>query len=118
MEVYENRVLRRIFVPTRDEGTGEGRKLHNEELNDLYSSPNNVRVFKSRKIRWAEHVTRMGENGDACRVLVGKPEIKRPLGRPRRRLEDNIKIDLQVRDGDMDFWLRTGTGSWILGMLY
>jgi hypothetical protein len=100
--VDENRVLRRIFGPTRDEGTRKGRKLYNEELNDLYSSPNNFRVIKSRKIRRAEHVTRMGENGGECRVLVGKPEGKRPLGRSRRRLEDNIKIDLQVRDGDMD----------------
>ena len=103
LEVYENRVLRRIFGPKRDEGTGECRTLHNEELNDLYSSRNIVRVIKSRKIRWAGHVTHMGENGGACRVLVGKPEGKRPLGRSRRRLEDNIKMVLEVRDEDMEW---------------
>jgi hypothetical protein len=71
------------------------RKLHNEELNDLYSSPNIVRVIKWRRMRWAEHGARMGERRGLYRVLVGKPEGKRPLGKPRRRLEDNIKIDLQ-----------------------
>jgi hypothetical protein len=74
--------------------TGERRKLHNEELNDLYSLPNIVRVVKSRRMRWAGHVARMGEDRGVCRVLVGKPERKRPLGRPRRRWEDNIKMDL------------------------
>jgi hypothetical protein len=92
--VFENRVLRRVFGPKRDEMTGEWRKLHNEELNDLYSSPNSVRVVKSRRMRWVGHVARMGENRDVYRVLVGKPEGKRPLGRPRRRWEDNIKMDL------------------------
>jgi len=85
MRVFENRVLRRIFGPKRDEVTREWRKLHNEELNDLYSSPNIVRVIKSRKMRWAGHVTRMGERRGVYRVLVGKPERKRTLGRPRRR---------------------------------
>jgi hypothetical protein len=86
-------VLRRIFGPRRDEVTGEWRKLHNEELNDLYSSANIVRVITSR-MRWAEHVAHMGERRGVDRVLVGKPEGKRPLGRPRRRWEDNIKMDL------------------------
>ena len=95
LRVFENRVLRRIFGPKRDEETGEWRKLHNEELSDLYSSTNTVRVIKSRRMRWAGHVARMGERRAAYRVLVGKPEGKRPLGRPRHRWEENIKMDLQ-----------------------
>ena len=79
------RVLRRVFGPKRDEVTGEWRKLHNEELNDLYSLPNIVRVVNSRRMRWAGHVARMGEDRSVHRVLVGKPEGKSPLGRPRRR---------------------------------
>jgi len=78
------------------EGTGEWRRLHNEELNDLYSSPNIVRMIKSRRMRWAGHVTRMGEERGAYWDLVGKPEGKRPLGRPRRRWVDNVRMDLQV----------------------
>ena len=89
LSVFENRVLRRIFVSKRDEVTREGRKLLNEELNDLYSSLSIVRVIKSRRMRWAGHVARMGESGGIYRVLVGKPEGKRPLGRRRRRWEDN-----------------------------
>ena len=85
LRMFENRVLRRIFGPKRDEVTGEWRKLHNEELNDLYSSPNIVRVIKSRRMRWVGHVARMGERRGVYRVLVGKPEGKRLLGRPRRR---------------------------------
>ena len=95
LRVFENWVLRRIFVPKRDELTREWRKLHNEELNDLYSSSNIFRVIKSRRMRWAGHVARMGERGDVYMFLVRKPEGKRPLGRPRRRWEDNIKMDLQ-----------------------
>src|SRR5215469_7126903 len=95
LRVFENRVLRRIFGPKRDEVTGEWRKLHNEELKDLYSSPSVVQVVKSRKMRWAGHVARMGEESGVRRVLVGKPEGKRPLGRPRRRWEDNIRMDLE-----------------------
>jgi hypothetical protein len=85
--------MRRIFVPEWHDVTGEWRKLH-EELNDLYCSPNIVRVIKSGTVRWAGHVACMGERG-VFRVLVGKPDGKRPLGRPRRRWEDNIKLDLQ-----------------------
>ena len=102
--VFENTVLRRIFGPRRDEVTGEWRRLHNEELNDLYSSPNIVRVIKSRSMRWAGHVARMGEENGVYRVLVGKLEGRRPLGRPRRRWVDNIRMDLQeVRCGYMDW---------------
>jgi len=85
LRVFENMVLRRIFGPRRDEVTGEWRRLHNEELNNLKSSPNIVRVIKSRRMRCAGHVARMGEKRGAYRVLVGKPEGKRPLGRPKRR---------------------------------
>jgi len=85
LRVFENMVLRRIFGPKRDEVTGEWRKLHNEELNDLYSPRNIVRVIKPRRMRWAGHVARVGERRGVYRVLVGKPEGKKPLGRPRRR---------------------------------
>jgi len=85
LRVFQNRVMRRVFGPKRDEVTGEWRKLHNEELSDLYSLPNIVRLVKSRRMRWAGHVARMGEWGGVYRVLVGKPEGKRLLGRPRRR---------------------------------
>jgi len=104
LRVFENRVLRRIFGPRRDEVTGEQRKLHNKDLNDLYCSPNIVRVIKSRRMGWAGHVARMVDRRGVCRVLVGKPEGKRPLGRPRRRWEDNIKMDLQeVACGGMEW---------------
>ena len=103
LRVFENWVPRRVFGPKRDEVTGEWRKLHNEELSDLYSLPNIVRVVKSRRMRWAGHVARMGEGRGVHRVLMGKPEGKRPLGRVRRRWEDNIKMDLQeVGCGGMD----------------
>jgi hypothetical protein len=92
--VFENKVLRRIFGPKRDEVTGEWRKLHNEELRDLYSSSSMIRIIKSRRMRWAGHVARMGEKRNAYRTLVGKLEGKRPLGRPRRRWVDNNKMDL------------------------
>jgi hypothetical protein len=92
--VFENKVLRRIFGPKRDEVTGGWKKLHNEELHDLYSSPNIIRIIMSGRIRWGGHVARMGEKRNAYRLLVGKPEGKKPLGRPTRRWADNIKIDL------------------------
>jgi hypothetical protein len=105
LRAFEKRVLRRVFGPKRDEVTGEWRKLHSEELNDRYSLRNNVRVVKSRTMRWAGHVARMGEERGAHRLLVGKPEEKRPLGRRRRRWEDNIKMDLQE--------VGVGRGDWI-----
>ena len=102
--MFENMVLRRKFGRRRDEVTGEWRRLHNEELNDLYCSPNIVRVIKWRRMRWAGHVARMGEERAVCRVLVGKPEGKRPLGRPRCRWVDNIRMDLrEVGCGYMDW---------------
>src|SRR5215469_7267990 len=105
LRVFENRVLRRLFEPKRDEVTREWRKLHNEELNDVYSSPSIVRVVKSRRMRWAGHVARIGDERGVHRVLVGKPERKRPVGRPRRRWEDNIKMDLQEVGGSRGDWM-------------
>jgi hypothetical protein len=108
--VFENRVLRRIFGPKRDEVTGEWRKLHNEELRDLYSSPSIIRIIKSRRMRWAGHVVRMGEKRNTYRLLVRKPEGKSPLGRPRRRWVDNIRMDLgEVGWGDVD-WIDLAKG--------
>jgi hypothetical protein len=93
--VFENRVLRRTFGPKRDEVTGDWRKLHNEDLHRLYSAPSIIRMIKSRRMRWAGHVARMGEKRNAYRILVERPEEERPLGRPRRRCVDNIKMDLR-----------------------
>ena len=113
LRVFENRVLRRIFGPKRDEVTGEWRKLHNEELNDLYCSPNIVRVIKSRRMRWVGHVARMGERRGVYRVLVGKPEGKRPLGRPSNKWEKLRwifrKWDAGASTGSS--WLRIGAGG-------
>ena len=103
--MFENRVLRRVFGPKRDEVTGEWRKLHNEELSDRYSLHNILRVVKSRRMRWAGHVARVGEGRVVHRVLVGKPEGKRQLGRPRRRWEDNISMDLQEVGGSCGDWM-------------
>jgi hypothetical protein len=103
LRVFENRVLRRIFGPKRDEVTGGWRKLHNEDLHGLYSSCSIVRVIKARRMRWAGHVVRMGEVRGAY-ILVGRPEGRRPLGRPRHRWEDNIKMDLrEIGFGDVDW---------------
>jgi hypothetical protein len=92
--VFENRVLRRIFGPKRDEVTGEWRKLHNEELLNLYSSPDIITQVKLRRMRWAGHIARMGEERKVYKVLVEKPEGKRPLGRPRHRWGNGIRMDL------------------------
>jgi hypothetical protein len=104
--VFENRVLRRIFGPKRDEATGEWKKLHNEELHNLYSSPDIIRQVKSRRMRWAGHVVRMGEERKVYKVLVGKPEGKRPLGRPRRRWEDGIRMDLRETGWGSVDWIQ------------
>jgi hypothetical protein len=112
--VFENRVLRRIFGAKRDEVTGEWRKLHNEEFHDLYSSPNIVRMIKLRRMGWAGHVAWMWEERGMYWVLVGKPEGKRPMGRPRDTWGDIIKIDLQeVGCGVWTglSWLRMETGD-------
>jgi hypothetical protein len=100
--VFENRVLRRIFGPRRDEVTGEWRKLHNEELHNLYSSPNIIRQINSRRMTWAGHVARMGEDRNVYKVLMGKPEGKRPM----RRWEDGIRLDLmEIGLGSVD-WIQ------------
>jgi hypothetical protein len=104
LRVFENRVLRRIFGAKRDEVTGEWRELHNEELRDLYSSPSIIRMIKSRRIKWDGHVARMREKWNPYRILVGKPEGKRPLGRPRRRWVEHIRMDLgEVGWGGVDW---------------
>jgi hypothetical protein len=104
LRVFENRVLRRIFGPKKDEVTGDWRKLHNKELHDLYSSPSIIRIMKSRRMRLAGHLARMGKKRNAYRLLVRKPEGQRPLGRPRRRWVDNIRIYLgEVGWGDVDW---------------
>jgi hypothetical protein len=104
--VFENRVLRRMFGSKRDEVTGGWRKPHNEELHGLYSSPSIVSVIKTRRMRWARHVACMGEVRGAYNILVCKPVGRRPLGRPRHRWEDNIKMDLgEIGFGDVDWIL-------------
>jgi hypothetical protein len=105
LRVFENRVMRKIFGPKREEDRSQ-RKLHNDELHSLYSSPNIVRVIKARWMRWAGHVARMREVRGVYRVLVGRSEGKRPLGRPRRRWEDNIKADLREIGIDGANWIR------------
>jgi hypothetical protein len=103
LRVSENRVLRRMFGPKRDEVTGGWRKLH-EELHGLYSSPSIITVIKARMMRWAGHVAHMEEVRGAYNILVGKPEGRRPLGRPRHRWEDNISMDLrEIEFGDVDW---------------
>jgi hypothetical protein len=93
VRVSENRLLRRIFGPNRDEVTGDWRKLHIEQLHDLYSSPSIIEMVKSRRMRWAGHVAQLGEKRISYRLLIGKPEEERPLGRPRRRWLNNIRTD-------------------------
>jgi hypothetical protein len=101
----ENRALGRIFGPKRDEVVGSWRKLQNEELHNLYSSPSLIRMIKSRKMRWAGHVVRMWERRNAYRVLVGKPEGRRPLERPRRRWLNNIKMNLREIGWESMDWI-------------
>jgi len=112
LRVFVDRVLRRIFGPKKDEVTGEWRKLHNENFNDLYCSLNIILVIKRRRMRWTGNVERMGDRRGVYGVLVGKPEGKSPLGRPRRRWEDNIKMDF-YEVGWVAWtgliWLRIGT---------
>ena len=115
--MFENRVLRRIFGPKRDEVTGQWRKLHYEELNDLHSSPNVIQMIKSIRMRWVGHAAHVGCRRGAYIVLVGKPEGKRSLGRPRHRWEGYIKLDLQALGCGGIGWingLRRGTGGWHL----
>jgi hypothetical protein len=115
LRVFESRVLR-IFGPKREED-GSWRKLHNDELHSLYSSPNIVRVIKSRRMRWARHVARMEEGRGVYRILVARPKGKRPLGRPRRRWNDNIKMDLKeirIGGGTGFSWLRIESGGRLL----
>jgi hypothetical protein len=112
--VFKNRVLRGIFGPRRDDVTGEWKKLRNEELHDLYSSPSIIRIMKSKRMRWAWHVAQMGEKRNAYRLLVGKPERKRPLGKPGRRWVDNMRMDLvEVGWGDVNWiGLAQDRGRW------
>jgi hypothetical protein len=112
--VFENRVLRRIFGPKRDGVTGEWRKLHNEELRDLYSSPSIIRIIKAMTMRSVGHVARMGERRNVYRLMVGKPEGKRPRGRPRHRWLDNIRMDLVEVMWTGLVWLRKATGGELL----
>jgi hypothetical protein len=115
LRMFQSRVLRRIFGPKRDKVTGDWRKLHNEELNDLYCSSNIIWVIKSRRMDWAGHVECMGNRRGVYRVLVGKPEGKRPFGRPRVRWEDNIKMNLQeVGEWTGSSWLVIGTAGGLL----
>jgi hypothetical protein len=104
LRMFENRVLRRISGPKRNEVTGDWRKLHNEELHDLYSSPSIIGIIKERRMRWAGHVAQMGEKRNAYRLLMGKPEGRKSLGRPRRRWLDNIRMDFaEMAWGDVDW---------------
>jgi hypothetical protein len=117
LRVFENRVLRRIFAPKKDEVTGEWRKLHSEELHNFYSSPDVIRHVKLRRMRWVGHVARIGDEREVYKVLVVNPEGKRPLGRPRSRWEDGIRMDLREIGLGVWIgfdWLRKGTGGGLL----
>jgi hypothetical protein len=117
LRVFENRVLRRIFGPKRDEVTGGWRKLHNEEMHDLYCLPSIVRAIKASRMRWAGHVARMGEVRVAYNILVVRPEGRRPLGCPRRRWEDKIEMDLrEIEFGDVD-WIHRAQNRDRCGLL-
>ena len=109
LRVFENRILRQIFGPKRDEN-GEWRGLHNEEIHSLYRSPNIVRMIKSRRLRWTGHVARMEEDRSAFEMLTGKPTGKRPFGRPRRRWEGNIRMDLEEIGINAGNWVDLGSG--------
>ncbi|PSN35706.1 hypothetical protein C0J52_10179 [Blattella germanica] len=104
LRVFENKVLRKIFGPKRDEETGEWRRLHNTELKDVYGKPDIIRIIKSRRLRWAGHVARMGDERGVRKILEGKPEGKRPVGRPRMKWENNINHDLREVDYTEDDW--------------
>jgi hypothetical protein len=110
LRLSKNRVLRSVFGPKRDEVTGEWKKLHNEELHILYSSPNIIRQIRSRRMRWAGHVAHMGEETKLYRVLKGKPEGNRPLGRPRSRWEDAIRMDLGETGLKSVEWIQMAQG--------
>jgi hypothetical protein len=118
LETISPRQLLPGFTDPQLEETGGFRKLHNEELHKLYSSPSIIRIIKSRRMRWVRHVARMGEKRNAYRILVGKPEGKRPLGRPRRRWVANIKMDVREREDGMEWigliWLRIETSGGLL----
>jgi hypothetical protein len=123
LEVFENRVLKMIFGPKREEVTGKWRKLHNKKLHDLYSSLSIIRINKARRMRWAVHVARMRAKRNEYTLFVGKPEGRRPLGGRRRRWLDNIGMDLvEVGWGDVDVgglvWLRIRTGGELLRIRY
>jgi hypothetical protein len=117
LRVFENRVMRKIFGPMRDGVTRGWRKLHNEELHNLHSSPSIIRIIKSRRMRWAGHVARMGEKRNVYSLLVGKPEGRRPLGRPRHRCIEIIKIDFLEIGLNVVDWIglaQVGTGGELL----
>jgi hypothetical protein len=106
LRVFENRFLRRTFRPKRDEVTGEWRKNQNEELHILYSSPNIIRQIKSRRTRWEGHLARMGKGRNVYRVLLGKPQGKRPLGRPKRRWKVGIRMDVREIGWGISEWIQ------------
>ena len=112
LRVFENKVLRKIFEAKKDELTGEWTKLHNSELHALYSSPNIIRNLKSRRLIWTGKVAYIEQSRNAYRVSVGKPEGKRPLGRPRCRWEDNIEMDLRKMGCDAGDWVHLAEDGW------
>jgi hypothetical protein len=121
LRVFENGVLRRIFGPKREEVAGGCRRLHNEELHNLYATPNIIRVIKSGRVRWVKHIARLGEKGNVYKILVGRPGGKTPLGIPKRRWEDNIRIgkgkfipvlnEASRHEGVLGEWMYSSTHS-------